>query len=51
MEENGRNSCAGNSRNIDIRCFFSKDRVDKNAISIKYCPKTKMLPDFFTKPL
>ena len=51
MEENGRNYCAGNSRNIDIRCFFSKDRVDKKTISIKYCPKTKILPDFFTKPL
>ena len=51
MEENGRNSCTGNSRHIDIRYFFLKDRVDEKEISIKYCPTTKMLADFFTNPL
>ena len=51
MEENGRNSCTGNSRHIDIRYFLSKDRVDKKEINIKYCPTTKMLTDSFTKPL
>ena len=49
MEENERNSCTGNSRHIDIRYVFSKDRVDKKEISIKYCPTTKMLADFFYK--
>ena len=51
IEENGRNSCTGNSRYIDIRYFFSKDRVYKKEISIKYCPTTKILVNFFTKPL
>ena len=51
MEENGTNSCTGNSRHIDIRYFFSKDRVDKKESSIKYYPTTKMLADFFTKSL
>ena len=51
MEENGTNSCTGNSRHIDIRCFFSKYRVDKKESSIKYYPTTKILADFFTKPL
>ena len=51
MEENGRNSCTGNSRHINVRYFFSKDRVDKKEISIKYCLTTKMFADFFTKPL
>ena len=41
IEENGRNSCTGNSRHIDIRYFFSKDWVDKKEIIIKYCPTTK----------
>ena len=49
MKENGRNSCTGNSRHIDIRYFFSKDRVDKKEISIKCCPTTKMLADFLQK--
>ena len=51
MEENGRNSCTGNSRYIDIRHFFLKDRVDKKEISIKYFLTTKMRADFFTKTL
>ena len=51
MEINGRNSCTGNSRHIDIRYFFVKDRVDKKEVSIKYCPTEKMLADYFTKPL
>ena len=51
MEKNGRNSCTGNSRHIDIRYFFTKDRVDKDEFSIEYCPTNEMVADFFTKPL
>jgi hypothetical protein len=51
MERNGRNSCTGNSRHINIRFFFVKDRVDKNECKIEYCPTMHMLADFFTKPL
>ena len=50
MEKNGRNSCAGNSRHINVRYFFVKDRVDKGEVII-YCPTEYMLADFFTKPL
>ena len=31
MEINGRHSCTGNSRHIDIRYFFTKDKVDKRS--------------------
>ena len=41
----------GNSRHVDIRYFFVKDRVDKGEIGIEYCPTESMLADFFTKPL
>ena len=51
MEINGRNSCTGNSRHIDIRYFFVKDRVDKKEVKIVYCPTEQMLADFYTKPL
>ena len=51
MEINGRNSCTGNSRHIDIKFFFVKDRVDKKEIKIEYCPTEQMLADYFTKPL
>jgi hypothetical protein len=51
MAKNGRNSCTGNSRHIDIRYFFVKDRVDKGEFEIQYCPTYMMLADFFTKSL
>ena len=51
MEVNSRNSCTGNSRHIDIRYFFIKDRVDKGEIKVKYCPTYLMIADYFTKPL
>ena len=51
MEKNGRNSCTGNSRHVDIRYSFVKDRVDKGELTIEYCPTSEMLADYFTKPL
>ena len=51
MLKNGRNSCTGNSRHINIRYFFVKDRIDKKEIKVEYCPSLIMLADYFTKPL
>jgi len=46
MARNGRNSCTGNSRHINIRYFFVKDRFDKEEIDIVYCPTLDMVEDF-----
>jgi len=51
MEKNGRNSCTGNSRHINIRYFFVKDRIDKKEVKVEYCPARLMLADYFSKPL
>jgi len=51
MERNGRNSCTGNSRHINIRYFFIKDRIKNKEVSVMYCPTEMMLADYFTKPL
>ena len=51
MENNGRNSCIVNSRHINVRYFFVKDRYDKGEIELRYFPTELMLDDFFTKPL
>ena len=51
IERNGRNSCTGNSRHIDVRYFWVKDVVDRKEIKIEYCPTEQMLADYFTKPL
>ena len=41
----------GHQSVVHIRHFFVKDLVDKKLIRVLYCPTTKMLADFFTKPL
>ena len=51
MERNGRNSCTGNSRHINVRYFWIKDKVDKGEVKVEYLPTHLMVADFFTKPL
>jgi KUP system potassium uptake protein len=51
FEENGRKSCGPNSRHIDIRYFWIKDRLGLEDFEVRYCPTEQMLADFFTKPL
>jgi hypothetical protein len=51
FEKNGRRSCGPNSRHIDIRYFFIKDRLEIEDFKVQYCPTEQMLADFFTKPL
>ena len=50
-EKNGRDFCTGNSRYINIRHFFVKYRVYKEAIELQLCPTHLMIADYFTKPL
>jgi hypothetical protein len=51
FEKNGRKSCRPNSRHIDIRYFWIKDRLGLENMTVVYCPTEQMLADFFTKPL
>ena len=51
METNGRNSFTGNSRHIVVRYFFTKDRIEKGEMMVKYCPNELMISDFFMKYL
>ena len=51
FEKNGRKSCGPNSRHINIRYFFIKDRLDLETINVEHCPTEQMLADFFMKPL
>jgi hypothetical protein len=51
FERNGRSSAGPNSRHIDIRYFFIKDRIGLETIDVQHCPTEQMLADFFTKPL
>jgi KUP system potassium uptake protein len=51
FETNGTKSRGPNSRHIDIRYFFIKDRLEAGNFKVTYCPTEQMLADFFTKPL
>jgi hypothetical protein len=51
LERNGRASAGQRSRHINIRYFFIKDRIAKGDIYLVHCPTTRMVADFFTKPL
>ena len=51
IERHGRSSMTGNTRHVNNRYFWIKDRADKGEIKIMYCPTELMLADFFTKPL
>ena len=49
--KNGRNSWTGNSRHINIRYFFIKDRINNKEIKVEYFPSTNILGDYFMKVL
>ena len=51
MARNGRVSCTGNSRHINVRYFFVKDRIQKGEFKVDFCPTLLMIGDFFTKPI
>ena len=51
FEKNGRKSCGPNSRHIDIRYFWIKNRLELDGFDVVYCPTEHMQADFFTKPL
>jgi hypothetical protein len=51
IEINGSKSCGRQSRHIDMRYFFMKDRLTSENIKVIYCPTEHMVADFFTKPL
>jgi hypothetical protein len=44
-------STSSNTRHINIRYFFIKNRVDNEELKIEYLPTEDMIADFFTKPL
>ena len=51
MQKNGRNSCTGYLRHINVRYFWVKDKVDQGEVRVEYLPTHLMVADFFTKPL
>ena len=51
LESNGFASQGEKSKHISIRYFFIKDVLNKEEIQLVHCPTTRMIADYFTKPL
>jgi hypothetical protein len=51
MERNGKLSSGKQTKHVNIRYFFIKDRISSGEIEIEYCPTDEMLADYLTKPL
>jgi hypothetical protein len=51
MLKNGCDLCTSNSRHIDVKHFWVKDRLDKKELELQWCPTHLMIADYFTKPL
>ena len=50
MEKNGKKSCTGNYRQINIRYFFANDRTESKKKSTAYCSTQHMLSFFYEIP-
>lgn len=48
--ENGRMS-SQRTRHLNVRYFWLKEKIDENAVKVKYEPTKSMLADMLTKPL
>ena len=48
---NGKASCTSNSKHVDIKYFWSTDRIRNGSINVKHCPTDKMIADFMSKPV
>jgi hypothetical protein len=51
LEKNGKASSSKHTKHVNIRYFFTTDRVDKGDVSLVWCPTGDMIGDFMTKPL
>ena len=51
IELNGKRSSGKKTKHMNNRYFWIKDRLASEGIEVKYCPTSKMIADFFTKPL
>ena len=51
LETKGIASSGKRMKHLNIKYFFIKDLVDRGDLHVEWCPTTKMIADFLTKPL
>jgi hypothetical protein len=50
LEKNGKASSSKRTKHINIRYYFVTDRIQKNELTVEWCPTGDMIADFMTKP-
>ena len=51
LGKNWKKSSTKNTKHINVRYYFVKDRVETGDVVIEYCPTEEMLGDHFINPL
>jgi hypothetical protein len=51
LEENGKASSGKCTCHFHIKYFYITDLINRNQITIEYCPTEDMIADYMTKPL
>ena len=51
LEKKGKKSSTKNTKHINVRYYFIKDRLETGDVVINHCPTEEMLGDIFTNPL
>jgi Reverse transcriptase (RNA-dependent DNA polymerase) len=51
LETNGKLSSGKRTRHFDIKYFYITDLIERNEVTIQYCPTDSMIADYMTKPL
>ena len=50
LEKNGKSSSSKRTKHIKVEYFFTKDKIDKGDVDLKYCPRERMWSDVLTMP-
>jgi hypothetical protein len=50
LEKNGKASSSKRTKHINIRYFFVTDRIQKNELTVEWCPTGDMIADFIQSP-
>jgi hypothetical protein len=51
LEMNGKTSSGKRTKHFNIKYFYITDLIEKDEMTIEYCPTESMLADYMTKPL
>ena len=51
LAKNAKASSGKRTRHFDIKLFYITDLIDRDQVTVEYCPTDEMLADYMTKPV